>query len=131
MNEIPAPPPPVDNGRLGYVQREKIFIKLSVARSKALKKKEKKNNSLAKTEAIAVVLNNVNLQIDENLLASLNSSGARTSIASSIDATLTVESDGHLEPIIKTIIIIVIFTHREIWVGCVISLHYLVYIIIL
>ncbi len=73
----------------------------------------------------------MNLQIDENLLASLNSLGAQTSIASSIDATLTVEGDGHLEPIIKTIIIIVIFTHREIWVGCVISLHYLVYIIIL
>jgi hypothetical protein len=49
MNEILAPPPPVDNGRLGYVQREKKIIRLFVARSKALKKKEKKNNSLLKT----------------------------------------------------------------------------------
>jgi hypothetical protein len=49
MNEISAPPPPVNNGKLGYVQREKRFIRLSVARSKALKKKEKKNNSLSKT----------------------------------------------------------------------------------
>jgi hypothetical protein len=73
----------------------------------------------------------VNLQIDENLLASLNSSGVQTSIASSVDVTLTVENDGHLEPTIKTIIIIIIFTHREICVGCVIALHYLMYIIIL
>jgi hypothetical protein len=42
MNEILAPPPPVDNGRLGYVQREKRSIRLSVNRSKALKKKVKK-----------------------------------------------------------------------------------------
>jgi hypothetical protein len=39
-------------------------------------------------------LNNVNLQLDENLLASLNSLGARTSIASSINVILRVEGDG-------------------------------------
>jgi hypothetical protein len=94
MNEIPAPPPLVENGKLGYVQREKRFKKLSAARSKALKKKEKKNNSLSKTQAMEDELNNVNLQLDENLLASLNSLGAQTSIASSINVILRVEGDG-------------------------------------
>jgi hypothetical protein len=37
---------------------------------------------------------------------------------------------GYFEPNVKSMIIIVIFTHREIWVGCVILLHYLMYIII-
>jgi hypothetical protein len=36
----------------------------------------------------------VNLQVDENLLASLNSSSVWTSITSSIDATLRGEGDG-------------------------------------
>jgi hypothetical protein len=49
MNEILAPPPLVDNGKLGYVQREKRSINLSIARIKALKKKAKKNNSPSKT----------------------------------------------------------------------------------
>jgi hypothetical protein len=42
VNEIPAPPPPVHNGMLGYVQKEKIFAKPSTTRNKAPKKKEKK-----------------------------------------------------------------------------------------
>ncbi len=38
---------------------------------------------------------------------------------------------GYLEPNVKSMIIIVIFTHRKIWVGCIILLHYLMYIIML
>jgi hypothetical protein len=41
-NEIPALPPSVDNGRLGYIQRGKIFARLSTTRSKAPKNKAKK-----------------------------------------------------------------------------------------
>ncbi len=93
-NEIPAPPPPVDNGKLGYVRRKKRSIGLSIARNKALKKKAKKNNSLSKTKAIEAELSNVNLQVDENLLASLNSSCAWTSNTSSVNATLRDEGDG-------------------------------------
>jgi hypothetical protein len=95
MNQILAPPPPVDNGRLGYVQREKRPIRLFAARSKAFKKNVKKNNSMSKTQDIEAELNNVNLKVDENLLASLNSdSGARTSITSFIDAILSAKGDG-------------------------------------
>jgi hypothetical protein len=93
MNDIPILRPHVDNGRLGYVRIKKRCIRLCVARSKAIKKKAK-NNSLSKTPVIKAKLNNVNLQVDENLLASLNSSDVRTSIASSIDAILTAEGDG-------------------------------------
>jgi len=42
VSEIPVLPPPVDNGRLGYVQREKIFARSSTTRSKAPKNKSKK-----------------------------------------------------------------------------------------
>jgi hypothetical protein len=49
MNEILAPPPVVDNGKLGYVRKEKRSIRLSASRSQVSKKKEKKNNSLSKT----------------------------------------------------------------------------------
>jgi hypothetical protein len=42
MNEIPTPPPPIDNGSLGYVKKEKIFIRSSTTKSKAPKKKVKK-----------------------------------------------------------------------------------------
>ncbi|CAM6021690.1 unnamed protein product [Sphagnum balticum] len=94
MNEILAPPLPMDNGRLGYVQREKKSIRLFAARSNALKQKAKKNNSLSKTQAIEDELSNVNLQVDENLLASLNSSRAQTSIASSVNVILRAEGDG-------------------------------------
>jgi hypothetical protein len=41
MNDIPIPPPPVDNGKLGYVRRKKRSIRLCAAKSKALKKKVK------------------------------------------------------------------------------------------
>jgi len=93
MNEILVFPPPIDNGRFGYVQKEKKYIRLSIARSKALKKKAKKNNSMSKTHAIEVELNNVNLQVDENLLASLNFLSAQTSIASFGNVILRVEGD--------------------------------------
>jgi len=42
VNEIPAPPPLVYNGRLGYVQREKISTRSSTTKSKVPKKKAKK-----------------------------------------------------------------------------------------
>jgi len=72
----------------------------------------------------------------------LNSLGVRTSIASFADVVLRGEGNGqekkcigevkyqtfgYLEPNVKSMIIIVIFTHREIWVGCVLSLRYLMY----
>ncbi len=94
MNEILAFPPPIDNGRFGYVQKEKRSIRLFVARSKALKKKAKKNNSMSKTHAIEVELSNVNLQVDDDLLAFLNSSSAQISITSSIDVVLKAKGDG-------------------------------------
>jgi hypothetical protein len=47
VSEIHAPPPPIDSGRHGYVQREKIFAKPSTTRNKASKKKVKKKNSLS------------------------------------------------------------------------------------
>jgi hypothetical protein len=42
MSEIFVLPPLVDNGRLGYIQREKIFARPSTTRSKAPKNKAKK-----------------------------------------------------------------------------------------
>jgi hypothetical protein len=42
VNEILVLPPPVDNGRLGYIQREKVFARLSTTRSKVPKNKAKK-----------------------------------------------------------------------------------------
>ncbi len=80
----------------------------------------------------------MNLQVDEYLLASLKCLGARISIASFVDATLKGEGDGqekehigevkyrtfgYFDPNVKSMIIIVIFTHREIRVGYVLSLH--------
>jgi hypothetical protein len=50
-------------------------------RNKAPKKKVKKNNSLLNIDATKVELSNVNLQVDENLLASLNFSGVQILIA--------------------------------------------------
>jgi hypothetical protein len=38
---------------------------------------------------------------------------------------------GYLEPNVKSMIISVIFTHKEIRVGCVMSLHHLMYISVL
>jgi hypothetical protein len=88
----------------------------------------------------------VNQQVDEDLLPSLNSLGAQTSIASFVDVALRGENDGqeekhigeakyrtfgYFEPNVKSMIIILIFTHKEIWVGYVLSLCYLMYIIIL
>ncbi len=66
----------------------------SIARSKAPKKKAEKNNSLSKTQDTEVEPSNVNLQVDEDLLASLNSLGAQTSITSSIDVALKAKGDG-------------------------------------
>jgi hypothetical protein len=84
------------------------------------------------------------MQVDEDLLASLNSIGARTSIASFVDVAMKGEGDGqekehigevkyqtfgYLEPNVKSMIIIVILTHREIRVGYVKLLRYLMYML--
>ncbi len=61
MTEIPTLPPPIDSGKLGYIQREKRFARPSISRSKASKKKAKKNNSLLETLDIENELNNVNM----------------------------------------------------------------------
>jgi hypothetical protein len=61
MNEIPTPPPPIDNCKLSYVRRKNKSTRLFVARSKALRNKVKKNNSLSMTRAIEIELSNVNL----------------------------------------------------------------------
>jgi hypothetical protein len=61
------------------------------------KKKGKKNNSLSKTQDTEAKPNNMNLQVDEDFLASLNSSTARTSIASSVKVDVRIEGDGQEE----------------------------------
>ncbi len=94
MSEIHALAPLVDDGRPCYVQREKRSIRPSIARSKAPKKKAEKTNSLSKTQDIETELNDVNLQVDEDLLASLNFSCAWTLITSSIDVVLKAKGDG-------------------------------------
>jgi hypothetical protein len=94
MSVILAPPPPINNGSLGYIRREKRFVRPSIARNKAPKKKVKKNNSLSKTQSTKAEPSNVNLQVDEKLLASLNFLGAWTSIASSINVAIRGKSDG-------------------------------------
>jgi hypothetical protein len=94
VSEIHALPPLVDSGRPGYIQREKRSTRPSTTRNKAPKKKAEKNNSLSKTHDTEVELNNVNLQVDEDLLVSLNSSGAPTSITSPIDVALKAKGDG-------------------------------------
>jgi hypothetical protein len=94
MSEILAPPPSIDNGKSSYIQKEKRSTRSSIARNKTPKKKAKKNNSLLETQNTKAKLSNVNLQVDEDLLASLNSLGVRTSIASFIDAVLRGEGDG-------------------------------------
>ncbi len=59
-----------------------------------LPKKGGKKNSLSKTQDIKTELNDVNLQVDEDLLASLNFSCAWTLITSSIDVVLKAKGDG-------------------------------------
>jgi hypothetical protein len=94
VSEIHALTPLVDNGRPCYVRREKRCTRPSIVRSKAPKKKAKQNNSLSQTQDIEAEPSNVNLQVDEDLLASLNSSCAWTSITSSIDVVLKAKGDG-------------------------------------
>jgi hypothetical protein len=111
-----------------------------------LPKKRRKKKFPIKDSRHWIELSNVNLQVDEDLLASLNSSRAWTSITSSIDVVLKgqrwwarkrtywwgimrYQTFGYLEPNVKSMIIIVIFTHKEIQVGCVMLLHYLMYIL--
>jgi hypothetical protein len=76
MTKILALPPPIDIGKLGNVQKGKKSRRSSTARKKVPKKKAKKNNSISKIKDTEANLNNVNLQVDEDLLASLNSSSA-------------------------------------------------------
>ncbi len=94
MNEIHALPPLVDSGRPGYVRREKRSARSSIVRNKAPKKKAEKKYSLSKTYDTEVELIDVNLQVDEDLLAFLNSLGAWTSITSSINVVLKAKGDG-------------------------------------
>ncbi len=49
---------------------------------------------MLKIQDTEVELNNVNLQVDEDFLASLNSSSVQTSIASFVDVALRGEGDG-------------------------------------
>jgi hypothetical protein len=76
MSEIRVPPPPIDSGGHGYVWKEKRFAKPSTTRNKASKKKGNINNSLLETQDTEAKPNNVDLQVDEDLLASLNFSTA-------------------------------------------------------
>jgi hypothetical protein len=84
----------IDSGRPSYIQREKGSARPSITRSKGPKKKVKKNNSLSKIQDTKVELNNVNLQVDEDLLASMNFSGVWTLITSSTNATPRGKGDG-------------------------------------
>jgi hypothetical protein len=94
MSEIHVPPPLVDNGRSSYIQREKRSTRLSIARNKTTKKKVKKNNSLLEIPDIEIQPSNVNLQVDENLLPSLNFLSAQSSIISFTDVILRGKGDG-------------------------------------
>jgi hypothetical protein len=62
---------------------------------------------MSKTQAIEAKLSNVNLQVDENLFASLNSLGDLTSIASFVDVILRAEGDGqdkvHIGEVLRNI----------------------------
>jgi hypothetical protein len=58
-----------------------------------LQKRRQKKKSLSSIQATEVELINVNLQVDENLLASLNFSGVRTSIASSANVVTRDKGD--------------------------------------
>jgi hypothetical protein len=60
----------------------------------------KKNNSFLEIQDTKVEPNNVNLQVDENFIASLNSSSVQTSIASFIDVALRGKSDGQEKELI-------------------------------
>jgi hypothetical protein len=62
-------------------------------RNKATKMKAKKN-SLSLIQAIEVESINVKLQVDENLLASLNFSSAQTLIPSSANVVTRDKGDG-------------------------------------
>ncbi len=61
MSEIPTLPPPVNSGKLGFVQREKNIARLSTTKNKPFKKKTKKTNSMLETQDTEAELSNVNM----------------------------------------------------------------------
>jgi hypothetical protein len=78
MNEILALPPPNDNGKPSYICKNKSYTRPSIANNKTSKKKGKKNIFLSKLQDIEVQPNNLNLQVDEHLLAFCNYSVVQT-----------------------------------------------------
>ncbi len=74
MSENLALPPPIDNGKHGYIYKDKSSTRPSIAKNKTSKKKGKKNTFLSKPQDIKAQPNNLNLQVDEDFLASHNSS---------------------------------------------------------
>ncbi len=74
MSEILAIRPPINNGKLVYICRDKSFTRPPIAKNKTSKKKMKKNIFLSKPQDIEAQPNNLNLQVDEDFLASRNSS---------------------------------------------------------
>ncbi len=94
MSEILPFQPPMDNGKLGYVQKDKRFARPSTIKNKASKKRGKKNISFSKIQNIETQLNKLNLQVDEDFLASCNPSTARTLVASSTKVDVKVKDDG-------------------------------------
>jgi hypothetical protein len=94
MNEIPPYRPPMDNGKLGYVWKDKRFARPSTTRDKASKNKGKTNISLSKIQNTKAQPNKLNLQVDEDFLAFHNSSTPRTLVASSTKVDVKVKDDG-------------------------------------
>ncbi len=78
MSENLALPPPIDNGKHGYIYRDKSSTRPSIAKNKASKMKGKKNTFLSKPKDIKAQPNNLNLKVNENFLASRNSSTIQT-----------------------------------------------------
>jgi len=94
--EIPTPPPPINSGKYGYVRREKD-LESRPRLGTRLQKRKGRNNSLSETKDTEAKPNNVNLQVDEYFLTSLNSSIAQTSIASFAEVDVRIEGDGQEE----------------------------------
>jgi hypothetical protein len=67
---------------------------LSTTRNKTSKKKGKKNTSLSNTQDTERQPNNLNLQVDEEFLASHKSYVTQTSITSFVEVDVKVKDDG-------------------------------------
>jgi hypothetical protein len=75
----------------------KKYVRPSTTTNKVSKEKGKKNNSLSEVQNIEAQPRNVNLQVDEEFLAFLNTSITRISLTSFTKVTVKVEGDAQNE----------------------------------